>query len=496
MRSAGGIRIHDWRGDASTTQREFWRDTVKIPQLLIMAVASSLGTGAASAYDLNFGGTDYGRFKGRVFAQSILSAKDNGWDPSSGSAYSLMGKYLSPSWNGFQFAAAAYLNGDLFGATDFDPKPGHDRTAMGMFIGERGARKGQLNQVNLTFKNQHLSAFAGRGQIDSPLTKNTYNFVPNSYTALLIGGKPVAGLEVSLGQVTQMAFGSRAMTDYGFIGEATGTGGAAQLPNQNGLGQAKFLNLGQVALGPEADNTAGLTIAKVAYSGLPNTKIALWNLFTQDIANTVYLDVETKIPLQGLKLDLGAQYLRQDDTGDALAQIAGGPAIQANFGRGELDYSLFGLKAGVIGAKQQWTFHALWNSSDGDTAFFNAFGGDPAYTSSIFSRNAYRQQVDAWGLRGSYQIMPGLRFIAGYYDYGQSQTMGAVPNLSPLASPTSDARELDLVLVYKPKQFKGLMIKTFYVNRTSEYDDYINPISGKQADATMSHWRLMLAYSF
>ncbi|MGB5733592.1 MAG: OprD family outer membrane porin [Thiohalocapsa sp.] len=467
--------------------------------MLKKVIVAIVGLGAASGaagYDLNFGGTDYGTFTGRIMAMTILTAKDNGWDPNTGNSYSVMGQYQSPVWNGFRFTTAAYLNGDIFGTTDFDPNPDKGRTALGMFIGKDGAQKGQLTVVNATFSSDQIYAFAGRATIDTPLTKNTYNLVPNSYTALRVGARPVKGVDFSLGQITQMSFGSRAMTDWGFIGEATGTGGAAQLPNQNGLGQAKFLNLGQIALGPDADNVSGMTLASATYDGLPHTKIGLWNAYVQDIANDLYFDVSAKIPLKSLKLDLGAQYLRQDDVGAGTRGIQGGPAIQVNFGRGDLDYNLYGLKAGLLGAKKKWSLHALWNHSDGDTAFFNAFGADPAYTSSIFSRNAYRKDVDAWGLRGKYMIMPGLDFMAAYFDYGKSETVGAVPNVTPLALPTSNANELDLVLTWKPKQIKGLMLRTFYVNRTSEYDDFVNPRTNKQADATMSHWRLIAVYSF
>lgn len=456
----------------------------------------SVGTAGVGAYELKFQGNDYGELSGRVRALSILSAKDNGWDPSSGNAYSAMAAYKSPAWNGFRFNAAAYINGDIFGTTDFDPKVGEGRTARGMFLNNTGAQKGQLTNVNLTLSNKQLYAFGGRGQIDTPLTVNTYNLVPNSYTALRVGAKPIEGLDISLGQITQMSFGTRAMTDWGFIGEATGTAGAAQLPSQPGLGQAEFFNLGQIALGPRAENIAGLTVASLSYSGLPHTKLSLWNYYTQDISNSVYFDVDATIPVSTMKLDLGAQYLRQDDVGDGTKGIQGGPSIQANFGDGDLDYNLFGLKAGLIGPKKKWTAHAMWNQSDGDTAFFNAFGGDPAFTSSIFSRNAYRKNVNAWGLRASYEIIPGLRFMAAYFDYGKSETVGAVPNVSPAALPTTNADELDLVLSYKPKQVKGLTIRTFYVNRTSEYDGFVNPRTGSKADATMSHWRLIATYSF
>ena len=215
-----------------------------------------------------------------------------------------------------------------------------------------------------------------------------------------------------------------------------------------------------------------------------------------DIANELYAHVDAKVPLNGLKLDLGAQYLRQDDVGDGPAGIPGPVAVRENFGSGELDYNLYGLKAGLLGPKKKWSVHAFWNHSDGDTAFLNSFGADPAYTSSIFSRNAYRENVDAWGLRGRYMIMPGLVFMAAYFDYGKSDTVGVVPGLTQRAVPTSNADELDLVLVWKPKQVKGLAFKTFYVNRTSEYDGFVNPRSGEKADATMSHWRLIATYQF
>ncbi len=459
-------------------------------------IALGLASTGASAYELKFQGNDYGELTTRIRAMTILSAKDNGWDPSSGNSYSVMGAYKSPAWNGFRFNTTAYLNGDIFGSTDFDPKVGEERTARGMFLNDTGAQKGQLTNVNLTFGDKQLYAFGGRGQLATPLTTTTYNLVPNSYTALRVGAKPIEGLDISLGQITQMSFGTRAMTDWGFIGEATGTAGAAQAPNQAGLGQAKFFNLGQIALGPRADNISGLTMASISYSGLPHTKLSLWNYYTQDISNSVYFDADAKIPFNKMKLDLGAQYLRQDDVGNGTKGIQGGPSIQANFGDGNLDYNLFGLKAGLIGPKKKWTAHVMWNQSDGDTAFFNAFGGDVTFTSSIFSRNAYRKNVNAWGLRASYEIIPGLRFMAAYFDYGKSETVGAVPNVTPAALPTTDADELDLVLVYKPKQVKGLAIKTFYANRTSEYDGFVNPRTGNKADATMSHWRLIATYSF
>ena len=171
-------------------------------------------------------------------------------------------------------------------------------SARGMFLTDDGAQKGQLTNVDVTFASKKIYAFGGRAQIDSALTKNTYNLVPNSYTALMAGAKPIEGLDISLGQTTQMSFGTRAMTDWGFIGEGTGSCGAAQLSSQKGLGQAKFFNLGQIALGSKADNVSGMTVASIKYTGLPHTKLGLSNFYVQNIADNVSFDVDAKIPLK------------------------------------------------------------------------------------------------------------------------------------------------------------------------------------------------------
>ncbi|MEA3278972.1 MAG: hypothetical protein U9Q81_27500 [Pseudomonadota bacterium] len=458
-------------------------------QLLILAAAMATAT-SASALDLKYRGVDYGTLEGQIKAMGILTAKDNGYDPNSGWAYMLKAKYITPSFGGLQAGAGAYLNGDLFGLTDFDT----ERVARGMFVADDGIDKGILGEIYATYNAERLYAFAGRGFLDTPLTKIAFSTIPNFYTAFRAGGKPVEGLDISLGQITQMSFGARAMTDFGLIGEVTGTAGASQLPDQRGLGQAKFLGINEITLGPDARNTNGITAASISYSGLPYTNLQLWNYYSNDISNNVYFQADGKVPVKKMKLDLGFQYLRQDDVGEGTTGIKGPVSIQKNFGDGKLDFNLIGLKAGLIGEKKKWSAHVVYNHSEGDSAFLNAYGSDPAYTSTIFSRNAYRKDVDAWGLRGMYKIMPGLVFKAQYMNYGKSDTVGLIPNFG-LASPNTDAYEWDLILAWKPKQVKGLTLKTFYANRISEYDGFVRA-DGKKADASQSHWRIIGVYSF
>lgn len=441
---------------------------MSFPRTLCLATCLAIPS-VTLGLELKSEGNDYGNIDFLAKAMAVVTAKDNGYDPNDGKSYLLKAKYTTPDFNGLKGAAGLYVNGDLFDLTDF----GTERVARGMFVTDNGAAKGQLGEIYARYDNDRINAFGGRMMLDTPLTNIAYSNIPNFYTAFGVGAKAMDDLELGLTQITQMSFGSRSMTDFGLIGEATGTAGAAVRPNAPGLGQATFHNLGKIAAGPAAPDTDGITAISVEYGGIENTKLRLWDYYAHDVANNVYFDVDSKIPLQGLKALAGFQYLNQKDTGDRL--------------RGNLDFSMFGLKAGVAG--KGWSAWGAFNSSSGDTAMLNAWGGDPAYTSTIFSRNAYRENVDAWGLGVKYKIMKNLTFVAKHMRYSQSDTAG----FGGAALPQDDANETDLVLIWKPKEVKGLMLKTFYANRTSEYDGIP---AGGAVDKTQSHWRVIAAYKF
>lgn len=74
-------------------------------------------------------------------------------------------------------------------------------------------------------------------------------------------------------------------------------------------------------------------------------------------------------------------------------------------------------------------------------------GYDPAYTSTTFSRNAYRENVNAWGVRGKYEFIKGLTFRADYVDYGKSDSVGSVGGVGEGLTAIDDAIEWYLTLV-------------------------------------------------
>lgn len=460
--------------------------------LLSTAIALSSVSMSTQAIDLNYGGTDYGKLIGAVKAMHILDAKNNGYDPNDGTSYLLKLKYLTPRFSGFQLGLAGYTNGNLFKETRFDygsaAGGATDRTARGMFTNLTGQETTVLGEAYIDFKNKKVKARVGRQMLKTPLTTITYSQTPNFYTAYGISTTALEGFNLGIMQITEMSQGARTVTDWSLIGEGTNTAGTA-IPTHV-FGQSEFNDISEATLGPGAASTDGITAVNVEYTGFKMVKLAAWNHYVDEIANNFYFQADSTIPVGGYKLALSGQVLNQDDVGSSLA--------------GGLDFTLVGAKATLKG--KGWSVFLAANSSSGSTAMLNAWGGDPAYTSSIFSRNAYREDVNAFKIGFKYKIMKDLVFLASHANYGESDTSpmsafagiipaGAIPNMGKCIGGTTcvasnDATETDLVLLYKPSQVKGLLVKLFHARRESEYND-AHALELKQA-----HTRLIAAYKF
>ncbi len=411
-----------------------------------------------------------GVVSGQIKAMHILSDKTNGFTPEDGSGYLGTLKYVTPEvYDGLKFGAAFYINGDT-GLTDWDDTS--KKKANGMFTAPKGATNTLLGQAYLEYKNDTVFVKAGRQILNTPLTTIKWSLMPNFYEAAVLSLKPMKSLSLSLSHISGMAYGSRSTADWGLIGEKTGTAGSSQKPVSVGgtFEQAKFHNLGQAVSGVNED-TDGMTVANISYNMGKNFKLSLWDYYAYDIANMIYADVAYKMPvMKGTALTLNAQYLDQSNIGKDLA--------------GNLNFSLYGAKAKI--GNKKWSAYLAYNSSNDNnpglgeqSGFLNSWGADPAYTSSLFSRNQYRDNVDAYKIGGHYVIMKGLKIIASYANYGKSETKVA----------QTDATEADIIIAYKPN--KAWTLKVFNAIRVSEYD---NPSAG--VDKEMNHFRAIAAYNF
>jgi hypothetical protein len=411
-----------------------------------------------------------GKLDGKVKVMSILDGKDNGYDPNNGTAYLLKVKYETPSWNNLKLGLAYYGSADLFGLTDYES----ERVARGIFVNDDGDFKGQLGELYLKYQDNTNKLFAGRMVYNSPLTTNAISLMPNFHTAFGGSTNVTPTLKLELAQITEISFGARSMGDFGLIGEGTKSAGAALKTGI--IGQSEFHSISKATLGEGAKDTNGITVFNANYQPSKSLNLDVWDYYVDDMVNTIYLEAEKTIPLEGKKLKVNGQYLTQSETGDKLA--------------GERDFSMIGTKASI--GNKKWGAFAAYTQSFGDTAMLNAWGGDPGYTSTIFSRNEYREDVSSYKIGGRYALMHDLTLKGGYANYGQSKTLAPKKVLRAgtqgMTKALDDAEELDIVLVWKAR--KNFDVTLFHTKKTSEY----NGVDGK--DLTQAHTRIFGTYKF
>ncbi len=402
-------------------------------------------------------------------AYTGTGATDNSMDPSTGSALLANVKYKTEKFAG---GLSAVINAyALFDTGLTERNDAEYKEASGMFI-NNAADDGDpfytLGEAYLDYKDKAHHAKLGRQLFQTPLTTIKFSTMPSFYEGLSYINKLTDTMKLSAGHMTKMAYGARAYADAALIGENTGTAGATtQTIIDNYEMQGKFVGFAEM-LGGVPSDSAGMTYLGLDYKMQKNLTIRAWDYMVQDIVNNLYVDADYKMPMgKTTKLVLGAQYLTQSYDYNSVTS----------------DFALTGAKVGIAGklGERKYNLSYAMNSSSGD-AMVNVWGADPAYTSTIFSRNAYRDEVSASKISAKIGLMKGLKLVVEMADYGQSKT------LKGATAAANDATETDIILVYKPN--KKWMFKIFNAQRTSEYDDTTTK------ELKQNHTRMMATYKF
>ncbi|PHR56372.1 MAG: hypothetical protein COA44_08425 [Arcobacter sp.] len=427
--------------------------------------------------DPNISSLDWGKIEGRIRLYHIFepayakSGRENDYKIN-GSTIGGYIRYLSPEFSGFGATTALYYAR----GTGLNDKNDVDTImAAGRFFTKDYSPKAVLGELNVHYKDDRHYGVIGRYHIDSPLTNSIYTYMPNMFQAALYENSSLSDTKIIVSQIEKMAYGTRSPVEFGLIGELTRTAGATQ----NGIDtRGDFLDIEKQTLADNNANTNGLTAFAVENSSFDNTKLRLWDFYAHDIINMFYVDTTYTNKKVSLPYSLSAQYLRIDSIGDDLAD---------KWMDSDSAY-LWGLKATLKYNKA--FFHISYNHS-GSSRILNPWSGDPAYTSTFFSRNAYRADVDAYKIGFNYDILQNLKLITYYADYGMSNTPGTFAPSKPIELPVKlgedDAIETAVLLKYKP--IEDLTILGGVIYKTSEYF-----YAGKQVE--LLDVDLVISYTF
>jgi len=360
-------------------------------------------------------------------------------------------RYISPTISNLGVATTLYYTQDigLNDTNDIDTM-----MAAGRFFTKDYSAKAVLGELSLFYKDDNHHLIVGRQKIDSPLTNSIVTYMPNMFEALYYTNTQLNSFKFTLLHIDKMAYGTRTPVEFGLIGEATRTAGASQSALDS---RGKFISIEQQLLANTTIDTNGVTGLALRNTSLKNTTINIWDFYAYDIINSFYLDVIYKNNSNNLDYSISGQYLNVRSVGKNLASAW-------------LDNSsanLIGLKLSID--YEEISAYVAYNHS-GDGKILNIFGGDPAYTSSFFSRNAYRTNVDAYKIGAVIKVKDNFKIIASYANYGKSSTIGSFVSAKPveaLSTPKIDAQESALLFSYNP--IKSINILTGAIYKNSEY---------------------------
>jgi len=398
----------------------------------------------------------------------IVHGKDNGFDPNSGSAMGGKLKLITNNYKGLKAGFACYTTGDT-GLTDEDKeKLGH-----GLFLDRSLSQKTFVGEAYVEYTLSKSTIRFGRQKIDTPMTTARVNMVPSLYSAYTLTTSDLPDSRIFLSYIDKMAMGSRSCTEWFLIGEFTGTAGTVIRPMSPDFEKrGEFLPIEKMVGTTdetETDETNGITALGLVYEGIADTRLQLWDYLAHDIFNIIYAQADFTKKIKEITATFSLQMLHEREIGEKLA----------NTGR---DGTMWGSQA-----KFTWSKWGAWLAHNGSSKgkILNPWGGDPAFTSTIFSRNAYRADVNALKIGCMYKFMKKTALKLEYAHYGDSDTLGG--NKTASLSPSADAYEWDIVLSYKP--IKNLTLKIFNVIRKSEYDRH-------NRDKKQNHVRAIAMYKF
>ena len=413
---------------------------------------------------------DDGSIHGYIRAHHIFSGTDNGFDKVTGSTLGLGLGYGLEVTSGLKIGAEFYGVMDS-GLTDTDEK----LIAYGQFMNTIKSPNeldaGYAWGAHIRYEGEGFKVQLARSQFKSPMTKIQITHVPNLYEYARLDADILGG-NASLSYITKMSYGSRSAADWGLIGEFTGTAGMYAIPfDVDGAGPKPYLERGTYYSIDEtlkAGTTDSNGILVFGYEKkIKKLNIKVWDFLVDDVLNNIFVEADYKFPLgKGKGLKISGHIWNQDISNASYEKAYGG--------------TLFGAEAVLKWGK---VIGKLAYETKDDGGLLNAWGSNPGYTSSIFSRNEYRSNVDAYKATLVYTPIKGLKLMASYADYGKSDTF----NAKYKSAPTDDASEMDLAIIYKPRA--DITLKLFNANRTSEYNSATK-------ERTQNHTRLIMNFAF
>jgi len=355
--------------------------------------------------------------------------------------------YKTPDFNGLTAVVAAYgtygfdihdEDADVIGSASYDPS----------LYGRDFENYAFIGQAYLNYKYSNTNFKAGRMRLDTPLVAaDDARMLPNLFEAVVVSNTDVENTTLIGAHVFRETVGT--------FGNIYG-GGALGLTSGYGLGMNEalsgdFVNMGTVALGSVdasgnfVDNeTAGVSALALVYTGIEGLKIQAWDYIAWDILNAIYIDGDYTIGVnESVKVKLSAQYINEQDIGDAFAGT-----VDTNYVAGKI--------TGIYNDFSAYVALSTTGDSNTDTGgnVITPWGGMPAYTQGMVTRHQFFANTDTWKVAAAYNLKEyGVKASVYYAEFDVGLGNIYVPDNAWTAS------ESGWDVTYKVAQVDGLSLR-------------------------------------
>jgi imipenem/basic amino acid-specific outer membrane pore len=354
-------------------------------------------------------------------------------------------KYETGGWNGLNLGAAFYTSnglGDHANIGTVDPT----------LFGKDNDSVTYLGEAYLQYKNGNTTFKGGRQKLDTPMAgSDDARMLPNLFEAYVLSNTDVKDTTLIAAHVTKFAQGTfgRAYAGSPLINAGSVlsvTSGYSLVDSKTHVGE--FVDMGTYAIG---ENTGGVSVAAVIYSGIPGLKLQLWDYYAHDILNAIYGEANYGWSYaSGVAPYVAAQWISERDVGtNSLAAL------------NKVESDFVAAKIGVKVANFDLSAAYSHNSEDGDAAIgggtITPWGGMPAYTQGMVTRHQFMSGTDAWKVAASYDWKDyGINLNTGayYVEFGMDSLNGYSD-----AAASDKATEAGFDVIYNPQAIKNLQLR-------------------------------------
>jgi hypothetical protein len=442
--------------------------------LLSVAAASSLfaADDVASAFK-------EGKVSGQVRYYNMIEDNKGSLKDYFGSALGGNLKYETASLGGFKAGAAFYTThflNDNVSSTNTEPTATNkgSRYVSGLMDAASTDKDNVTNigEAYLSYELSKTKATLGRMKLLTPfINPQDGRMIPTFEQGAWLNTKDIKDFEIQGGYIN--AFWNRSTSEWKSVKDSFGYG---YLQGNAPLATTTASNYGGNT------STSGVYVGSLAYSGVSNTKLEVWDYYVQNIFNLAYLEGNFDKKFGNFRAVAGAQYISEHEVGNggndadngtyATAPLRNAAAAKSYMLKGERSES-YGAKAGIGYADTLLTFAATKTTDRGRFLFPREWGKEPFFTFQKRERTDGSGGNTAWLVTLDQDFkaigLDGLSMLAGYGRYYKQDAKNFVLNKYGVPS----YAQIDVDVFYKFKgPLKGLALEYLFARKYAISETY------------------------